>query len=1221
MRLRKRTIWTALAILVGAALALPFFWRRTLVFYTDGGRLREPLEAASGAVRDVLWERPEPLGAEINRPELDEYEPRVSPGGDLLIFTRGRPGENADLWAAERMRGGWAEPRPIEEINTAADELGAAFDPAGAALYFYSNRAGGLGGLDIWVSRFDGGRWSAPENLGAPINGPADEMSPAWSPDGRTFYFSSNRLAAGPEGAPWSATLRAAREAADYDLFSAAKGEGDSLEEPSPLSALNLRGWSEGAAAVSPAGDFLYFASNRPGGQGGFDLYRVRLAAADMALPASLLPVNLGPQVNSAADELDPAVAAQGFQLYFARSSGGREDIHATWSREVYRRKETGDPYWDLAAVLAFLGDLLGRIPPVILVLLIALLLYLIALLILRKRLGTLTLLARCFLLALLIHLLMAFWMNRTEVERAIMAALSPPEELELEVVSPGGDPEDDVGLAIREAVADGGEPPVLESAPASTPREEPLGAPESALEESLKAPVDLKPPAAAIELAREAPAPLDLGSVAAGAQEIDPPQSASSYEAPQPSLAERPPAVAAPEPSKDVSLDVARRDTAQAPAEAAVPVPNPSAPSAPASGELAREAAGPAVPPAARPVASPSPPRGSIGENAVVAVLPDAAAGPAAPRLEPRLAPAALSPGSGVARAASTVVLDPLARRREAASSARGATPEEKSTLEPGVDLARAAESVRAGLDVRLGAAPSKTQVLPAGDTAFRPRLEPRGDPIPPPPALAGSTPVKPASGGAAPAREETPALAILRRRPGGVEPSAPDSGSTRTAVAPAVRAAEGARAAAATDAGPRESDVRPLSIEEQPAATAPLARGRAESGSSTFLPRLYELRRPSQRPEALRAGGGSERTERAVERGLAWLALHQSPDGRWSLRDFANHIENPSRRDLIHLDPSGRNWRDSRGGSGNARNGDTAATALALLAFLGHGDTHTEAGPHREAIARGLRWLLGAQRRSGDLRGGGNLYMHATASFALCEAYAFTRDEPLRGPAERAIDFTAASQHPDLGGWRYEPYPQGNDADTSVFGWMLMAVKSARLGGLSLDEECLAGAAAYLDSARMSRSGGRFAYQPGESRTSQAITAQGFFSQQILADTLPSWAEENGERLRRAADESIRFILDRPPRLDPNGGTDYYYWYYATLALFQEGGEVWAAWNKPLSDLLVRLQLGDEEGTAAGSWDPIDHRATAGGRVYSTALGVLCLEVYYRYRRIEGR
>ncbi len=126
---------------------------------------------------------------------------------------------------------------------------------------------------------------------------------------------------------------------------------------------------------------------------------------------------------------------------------------------------------------------------------------------------------------------------------------------------------------------------------------------------------------------------------------------------------------------------------------------------------------------------------------------------------------------------------------------------------------------------------------------------------------------------------------------------------------------------------------------------------------------------------------------------------------------------------------------------------------------------------------------------------------------------------------------------------------------------------------------------------------------------------------SQQILADTLPPWADENRERLQRAADESIRFILDRPPRLDPNEGTDYYYWYYATLALFQVGGEVWAAWNKPLSDLLVRLQLGDEEGTAAGSWDPIDHRATAGGRIYSTALGILFLEVYYRYQRIERK
>jgi len=385
-----------------------------------------------------------------------------------------------------------------------------------------------------------------------------------------------------------------------------------------------------------------------------------------------------------------------------------------------------------------------------------------------------------------------------------------------------------------------------------------------------------------------------------------------------------------------------------------------------------------------------------------------------------------------------------------------------------------------------------------------------------------------------------------------------------------------------------------------------------------SGFVPRIYRLREGSRREDALRAGGGGEETERAVERGLAWLALHQGPDGRWSLRDFAAHLKSPSRRDLTHPGWDGRGASDSRGGSGNARSGDTAATGLALLAFLGHGETHLGDGPHREAVSRGLEWLLRQEKADGDLRGGGNLYMHGIASFALCEAHAFTADPRLREPAGRAIGFTARSQHPKRGGWRYDPYPQSSDVDTSVFGWMLMAAKSARLGRLDLDEKCLRLSAAYLDSARMSAAGGRYAYQPEGSRTSLAMTAQGFFAQALLADHFrdrPPWP---AEKIRRAAEESTRILLAGLPRAADQDGCNYYYWYYATLALFQQGGEPWERWNRALKETLLALQVGEGEGTAAGSWDPIDPRSAAGGRVVSTALAILCLETYYRYARL---
>ena len=89
----------------------------------------------------------------------------------------------------------------------------------------------------------------------------------------------------------------------------------------------------------------------------------------------------------------------------------------------------------------------------------------------------------------------------------------------------------------------------------------------------------------------------------------------------------------------------------------------------------------------------------------------------------------------------------------------------------------------------------------------------------------------------------------------------------------------------------------------------------------------------------------------------------------------------------------------------------------------------------------------------------------------------------------------------------------------------------------------------------------------------------------------------------------------------MDAGGGgklnhVDFYYWYYATLAMFQMGGDFWRQWNKSMKVALVDHQRtgGDEN----GSWDPIDAWGFAGGRVYATAINVLSLEIYYRYARV---
>jgi hypothetical protein len=84
-----------------------------------------------------------------------------------------------------------------------------------------------------------------------------------------------------------------------------------------------------------------------------------------------------------------------------------------------------------------------------------------------------------------------------------------------------------------------------------------------------------------------------------------------------------------------------------------------------------------------------------------------------------------------------------------------------------------------------------------------------------------------------------------------------------------------------------------------------------------------------------------------------------------------------------------------------------------------------------------------------------------------------------------------------------------------------------------------------------------------------------------------------------------------------------DFYYWYYASLALFQYDGPegpTWKAWNEPMKNALVTNQKTKKDGCGSGSWDPIDRWGFEGGRVYATAINVLTLEVYYRYANVFG-
>lgn len=377
--------------------------------------------------------------------------------------------------------------------------------------------------------------------------------------------------------------------------------------------------------------------------------------------------------------------------------------------------------------------------------------------------------------------------------------------------------------------------------------------------------------------------------------------------------------------------------------------------------------------------------------------------------------------------------------------------------------------------------------------------------------------------------------------------------------------------------DRGPTEVlGLQPVAGTDQRGAKADLFRGRSGEGKKL----------------ALHHGGGSQASENAVARGLEWLARHQNRTGAWSTWLFEDQC------------PPG----DKCGRVGtNTRNFDPAMTALALLCFLGANHTH-HTGDYRDTVWRGLQFLLASQKEDGGFgqKHSHLMYNHGIATLALAEAYAMTRDEGLKDPLRKAVLFISISQQPG-GGWDYTQASTGRN-DTSITGWMVMALKSAAAGDIAIPWETLFGALQHFD--QMTLGSGEVIYANrdlGQGRKGVGMVAVGMLCRQFLG-----WPKTDP-----IFDRQANLILQELPSwkaLSTMSFNTMYYWYYATLALYQHGGDAWKTWNANLRDMLCERQRRGSHSN--GSWDPDDRWFGAvGGRVYSTTMAVLNLEVYYRY------
>jgi len=375
-------------------------------------------------------------------------------------------------------------------------------------------------------------------------------------------------------------------------------------------------------------------------------------------------------------------------------------------------------------------------------------------------------------------------------------------------------------------------------------------------------------------------------------------------------------------------------------------------------------------------------------------------------------------------------------------------------------------------------------------------------------------------------------------------------------------------------------------------------LDRGMVRWFSSPSARALYSQRfdKPEDQPAA-----------RSVEVALEWLSSQQSDDGGWDADGFSeDETIQGIERMAYH---------------------DVGVTALSLLAFMAAGNNTLE-GPYRENVGRGLVWLARQLNRDGSIES--RLpetelsYDQAIAALCLCEAAAQSPSPGLARMARATIDWILKARSKKAG-WYYGSKPTG-ETTTSLTAWMVQALFAARRANIGADsakiDTALEGARLWVVSVSERRTG-RVGYKDRNTHSlrmeqnqhyprdrAETMTAAGLFCHALFGtDPKTEIIPRHIYRIRKA-----------PPLWSSDGlGCDMYYWYFATNALFQFGGDPWMKWWKKWSSLAVHAQK--KKGDARGSWEPVGPWGFVGGRVYSTAIMALGLTTPQRFSRLEKK
>src|SRR5260221_4121071 len=301
-----------------------------------------------------------------------------------------------------------------------------------------------------------------------------------------------------------------------------------------------------------------------------------------------------------------------------------------------------------------------------------------------------------------------------------------------------------------------------------------------------------------------------------------------------------------------------------------------------------------------------------------------------------------------------------------------------------------------------------------------------------------------------------------------------------------------------------------------------------------------------------------------------------------------------------------------------------------MALLAYLGTAFSHEskpclvdpmtrERWQVGEVVKNGLGWPKNHQNADGSFsRDRAFLYNEALATLALTEAYGLTQHAIWREPAQRGIDFLERAQRPNpsgtgLWGWRYSSrqeieakYPGGSldetgkhelfDSDLSGTGWCVMALKSAQLSQLKVAPEALEGALAFTKWVSLPDGQAGYLDPKGAGQKVSGVDDQFEYhatSMSALGMCVRAFAAHDlGDPFLEPA--ARRIVADVPRHGKGGLESDYYYWYYGSLALHQfdgpdsprASGRYWGPWKKAMEEALISSQNHDQKSCHDGGW-----------------------------------